>query len=290
LKSGLSGLFSFPGSEKENSSKDGGSATSSATATPASKNKRRISDTDDDDDDFSPKKKRKEKKAKPAANEPKKTPKKSDDVSRSAVADKPEAKPEAKSGEERHKKRDKERSSRKEREKPRGEQRKSKEREEKRKSASAPVTPLRPGNPIHRPEQKRAGEEISFKLASASAASTTASLITNDNSTEAIKKILNGDRVAAAEGSPAKPKPPSDRPSDRPLDRPSPFKMSSALTSGAHVERVKLFPRSMTSEAASPSKPVTPRKIVDFASSAASSAAVDVLGSIMSDMNSAMKK
>ncbi len=54
---------------------------------------------------------------------------------------------------------------------------------------------------------------------------------------------------------------------------------------GANIERVKLFPRpGLTTP-----QPQKPKKIPNFSTSAASSN-VDLLGSIMSDMNSALQK
>ena len=324
------------GSEKENSSNVEGSGTmtsSSGTTMTASslnvtpikkKKKRRISDSEDDDDfDEVPAKKEKIKTAttndemsgvkkskKSSSDESSKTAGKSSEI-------KVEKRKEERSSEDRHhhkKDKDRQHSSsksckEKHREKDRDEQmRKEKRRDEKRKSSSAPVTPLKTGSSMHRPEQPRKNvDELSFKLAqtlpnptSTSTSSNSTSVggvLSNDNSTEAIKKILNGDRVVpAAVSSPTKLSSSSSS-----LVKASPnvtpnksshatFRMSSSMTNGAHAERNKLFPRPLVSEQ-SP-KPSTPKKLVDFSSitSNQNNSSLDLLGSIMSDMNSAMKK
>jgi len=115
------------------------------------------------------------------------------------------------------------------------------------------------------PEHRKNSDELTFKLATTTTTSeSTSTVLSTDTSAEAIKKILNGDRVVSSSTTPA-PSPAKavkPTPTKAPADAASPFKISSALTSGAHVERVKLFPRSMPTE--SPSKP---KKIIDFSGS-----------------------
>ena len=305
------------GSEKENSSNVEGSGTmtsSSGTTTTASslnvtpikkKKKRRISDSEDDDDfDEVPAKKEKIKTTLITAttndemSSVKKSKKSSSEDRHHHKKDKDRQHSSSKSCKEKH------------REKDRDEQmRKEKRRDEKRKSSSAPVTPLKTGSSMHRPEQpqpRKNVDELSFKLAQTLPNPTTTStssnstsvggVLSNDNSTEAIKKILNGDRVVpAAVSSPTKLSSSSSSVKASPNVTPnksshSTFRMSSSMTNGAHAERNKLFPRPLVSEQ-SP-KPSTPKKLVDFSSitSNQNNSSLDLLGSIMSDMNSAMKK
>ena len=290
---------------------------------------RRISDSEADDDfDEGPAKKEKikttlitattndemssvKKSKKSSSDESSKTAGKSSEI-------KVEKRKEERSSEDRHhhkKDKDRQHSSsksckEKHREKDRDEQmRKEKRRDEKRKSSSAPVTPLKTGSSMHRPEQpqpRKNVDELSFKLAQTLPNPTTTStssnstsvggVLSNDNSTEAIKKILNGDRVVpAAVSSPTKLSSSSSSVKASPNVTPnksshSTFRMSSSMTNGAHAERNKLFPRPLVSEQ-SP-KPSTPKKLVDFSSitSNQNNSSLDLLGSIMSDMNSAMKK
>jgi hypothetical protein len=322
------------GSEKENSSNVEGSGpmtSSSGTTTTASslnvtpikkKKKRRISDSEEDEDfDDVPAKKEKVKTTVTSNDEMssvKKSKKSSSDES-SKTAKVSEIKAEKRKEErstedrERHKKeKDRQHSStksckEKHRERDRDEQmRKEKRREEKRKSSSAPVTPLKTGSSMHRPEQQQPRknvDELSFKLAQTSSNLTSTStsnsasvggVLSNDNSAEAIKKILNGDRVVpAAAVSTASKLPSSAKASPNVTPNKAsqaPFRISSSIANGAHAERNKLFPRPLGSEPTS--KPSTPKKLVDFSSisSNQNSSSLDLLGSIMSDMNSAMKK
>jgi hypothetical protein len=275
------------------------------------KKKRRISDSEDDDDftDRVPKKKEKSSSSKPkssGSDDVKKSTKKSEEsttttstttatTTATATESKPEKRKEERSSDDRQHKKDKDRhSSKSVRDKPRDKERdeeKEKEKrkkEEKRKSVSAPVTPLKSSSAIHRPsEHRKTGDEITFKLAQStnSTSNVTApsnGVLSSDSSTEAIKKILNGDRVVGSSPSKSLVKPSPNKM--------SPFKMSSSLTSGAHVERVKLFPRPIHHHGSDPAKPATPKKIVEFSSTSNQNNSLDLLGSIMSDMNSAMKK
>jgi hypothetical protein len=272
------------------------------------KKKRRISDSEDDDDftDRVPKKKEKSSSSKPkssGSDDVKKSTKKSEEsttttstttaTTTTASESKPEKRKEERSSDDRQHKKDKDRHSSKSvrdkpRDKERDEEKEKRKKEEKRKSVSAPVTPLKSSSGIHRPsEHRKTGDEITFKLAQStnSASNVTApsnGVLSSDSSTEAIKKILNGDRVVGSSPSKSLVKPSPNKM--------SPFKMSSSLTSGAHVERVKLFPRPIHHHGSDPAKPATPKKIVEFSSTANQNNSLDLLGSIMSDMNSAMKK
>lgn len=301
------------GSEKENSSavdrdaaKDSSDSAAESYGPGKKKKKRQISDSEDNDEDFDPKKKEKKKKkigmtaattttAMTSATTttvsvgdepPKKLSKRPVDESSKAVEQKSEKRP----NDDRHKvDKDKERHSKKEKDrhrdkdKHRDETKREKDKSEKRKSVSAPVTPMKTD------AQRKNPDELTFKLATSAAMTSTSSssgVFSGDNSTEAIKKILNGDRVVAPSSSTSTSTSSSPMKVFKASDKPSPFKMSHALTSGAHVERVKLFPRSMPAESSSTPKP---KKVVDFSGSNQGSA-MDLLGSIMSDMNSAMKK
>ena len=283
------------------------------------KKKRRLSDSDDDNDvdfkDVSTKKQEELKVKKPVEA---KKPKKSEDSTRteSSKVDKRKEEKErqhkkdkehkhssSKSGKDREKHRDKDREE---------QERHNKKKEEKRKSVSAPVTPLKSSSSVHRPvtdQPRKNVEELSFKLAigSTSASST---LTANDNSTEAIKKILNGDRVASSlpsktstvTSSTSKTSPPVT-PNKTSLSQPMP----KSLLNGANPDRNKLFPRPVLHDPSRPgtdssrpashgsdsmrhesAKPATPKKIVEFNNQ--NNSTLDILGSIMSGMNSAAKK
>ena len=308
-------------------------AVSSVNVTPIKKKKkRRLSDSDDDNDvdfkDVSTKKQEEPKVKKPVEV---KKPKKSEDSTRteSSKVDKRKEEKErqhkkdkehkhssSKSGKDRDKHRDKDRED---------QERHNKKKEEKRKSVSAPVTPLKSSSSLHRPvtdQPRKNVEELSFKLAitSTSASST---LTSNDNSTEAIKKILNGDRVATSlptktsTVTSSKASPPVT-PNKTSFPQPIPKTLlnggnfSTVTSSNFSTDRNKLFPRPLPHDPSRPgtdssrpashgsdsmrpsshghesSKPATPKKIVEFNNQ--NNSTLDILGSIMSGMNSAAKK